>query len=40
VQPEALEEIDAWLAPYRRMWTESLAALDAHLAAIDEGRRG
>ena len=32
VRPEPLVEIDAWLAPYRRMWARSLDALEAHLA--------
>jgi DNA-binding transcriptional ArsR family regulator len=31
VRPEPLREIDAWLAPYRSMWTESLDALERHL---------
>ena len=31
VRPEPLEELDAWLAPYRRMWTDSLDALARHL---------
>ena len=31
VEPAALVEIDAWLAPYRRMWTNRLDALEAHL---------
>jgi DNA-binding transcriptional ArsR family regulator len=31
VRPEPLEELDAWLAPYRRMWTRSLDALARHL---------
>jgi DNA-binding transcriptional ArsR family regulator len=31
VRPEPLEELDAWLAPYRRMWTHSLDALARHL---------
>ena len=34
VRPEPLEELDAWLAPYRRMWSTSLDALERHL---DEG---
>jgi DNA-binding transcriptional ArsR family regulator len=34
VRPEPLEEVDAWLAPYRRMWSTSLDALERHL---DEG---
>lgn len=32
VEPSALAEIDAWLAPYRRLWTQRLDALEAHLA--------
>ena len=31
VRPEPLAELDAWLAPYRRMWTRSLDALEKHL---------
>jgi len=30
-RPEPLAEIDAWLAPYRRYWTDSLDALERHL---------
>ena len=32
VQPEPLVRLDAWLAPYRRMWSGRLDALEAHLA--------
>ncbi len=35
VRPEPLAEIDAWLAPYRRFWTDRLDALEHHLD--DEG---
>ncbi len=31
VEPGALADIDAWLTPYRRLWTDRLAALEAHL---------
>jgi DNA-binding transcriptional ArsR family regulator len=31
VNPEPLAEIDAWLAPYRRLWTQKLDALENHL---------
>ncbi|MFI0420650.1 ArsR/SmtB family transcription factor [Spongiactinospora sp. 9N601] len=31
LRPEPLAEIDAWLAPYRRLWAASLDALEAHL---------
>jgi DNA-binding transcriptional ArsR family regulator len=30
-----LREIDAWLAPYRARWTESLDALERHLDRVD-----
>jgi DNA-binding transcriptional ArsR family regulator len=31
VRPEPLAEIDAWLEPYRRFWTDRLDALERHL---------
>jgi DNA-binding transcriptional ArsR family regulator len=31
LRPEPLAEVDAWLAPYRRLWTRSLDRLDQHL---------
>jgi DNA-binding transcriptional ArsR family regulator len=31
VRPEPLAEIDAWLAPYRRLWASKLDALERHL---------
>jgi DNA-binding transcriptional ArsR family regulator len=31
LRPEPLAEIDAWLAPYRRMWAQSFDALERHL---------
>ena len=34
--PEPLRAIDQWLAPYRRMWTESFAALERHLDAMPD----
>ena len=33
LRPEPLAEVDAWLAPYRRMWMESLDALERRLDA-------
>ncbi|HVV13168.1 metalloregulator ArsR/SmtB family transcription factor [Amycolatopsis sp.] len=32
--PQPLAELDAWLAPYRALWTASFDALERHL---DEG---
>ncbi len=31
VCPEPLKEIDEWLEPYRRMWSERLDELERHL---------
>jgi DNA-binding transcriptional ArsR family regulator len=31
LRPEPLAEVDAWLAPYRRLWASSLDALERHL---------
>jgi DNA-binding transcriptional ArsR family regulator len=31
VRPEPLADLDAWLAPYRRLWSRSLDALERHL---------
>ena len=35
LRPEPLAEVDAWLAPYRRLWRESLDALERHLDATE-----
>lgn len=31
INPSRLAELDAWLAPYRRLWNERLDALGEHL---------
>ncbi|GID28477.1 ArsR/SmtB family transcription factor [Paractinoplanes brasiliensis] len=31
LEPGPFRELDAWLAPYRRMWTHHLAELERHL---------
>lgn len=31
LQPELPAELDAWLAPYRQLWTEGLETLERHL---------
>ena len=38
VRPEPLAEIDAWLAPYRRLWARSLDALERHLDETEDRR--
>jgi DNA-binding transcriptional ArsR family regulator len=31
LKPEPLQQFDAWLAPFRRLWTERVDALERHL---------
>lgn len=31
IDPRPLRSLDAWLAPYRRLWTKHLDALERHL---------
>lgn len=31
IRPEPLEEVDAWLAPFRRFWSAQVDALERHL---------
>ena len=35
LRPEPLAEVDAWLEPYRRLWSARLNALEAHLDRKD-----
>src|ERR1700759_3780483 len=36
LRPEPLQELDAWLAPFRRFWSAHVAALERHLDQMDE----
>jgi DNA-binding transcriptional ArsR family regulator len=36
LRTKPLAELDAWLAPYRRMWADSLDALERRLNATEE----
>ena len=36
VEPRPLAELDVWLAPYRRLWNESLDRFEAHLDAQED----
>jgi DNA-binding transcriptional ArsR family regulator len=38
VRPEPLRDIDAWLEPYRAMWSGSLDALERHLDEMEDQR--
>src|SRR5579872_5922078 len=35
LKPEALQEMDAWLAPFRRFWSAHVDALERHLDRTD-----
>jgi DNA-binding transcriptional ArsR family regulator len=37
LRPEPLQAIDEWLAPYRRLWSGHLGALERHLDAMPDG---
>jgi len=37
VNPLPLRDLDAWLAPYRKMWSGRLDALERHLDDMSEG---
>jgi DNA-binding transcriptional ArsR family regulator len=39
LRPQRLREIDAWLAPYRSLWTASLDALEQHLEDMAKEER-
>ena len=36
LKPESLQEVDAWLAPFRRFWSAHVDALERHLDRMDE----
>jgi DNA-binding transcriptional ArsR family regulator len=36
LKPEPLQEIDAWLAPFRRFWNAHVDALERHLDRIEK----
>jgi DNA-binding transcriptional ArsR family regulator len=40
IRPEPLIELDAWLATYRGLWTESLDRLEQHLDKKASQRKG
>jgi DNA-binding transcriptional ArsR family regulator len=35
LKPEPLEEVEAWLAPFRRLWSAHVDALERHLDRMD-----
>jgi DNA-binding transcriptional ArsR family regulator len=36
LRPEPFQEVDAWLAPFRRFWSAHIDALERHLDRIDQ----
>jgi len=45
LKPEPLQEVEAWLLPFRRLWSAHLDRLERHLDRMDEpprtkGKRG
>ena len=36
LQPEALRELDDWLAPYRALWSAGLDRLERHLEDMEQ----
>jgi DNA-binding transcriptional ArsR family regulator len=40
IRPEPLMEIDAWLAPFRRLWTAHVDALERHLDRMGQAAQG
>jgi DNA-binding transcriptional ArsR family regulator len=39
LKPEPLQELDAWLTPFRRFWSAHLDALERHLDRIEQSTR-
>jgi DNA-binding transcriptional ArsR family regulator len=39
IRPEPLRDVDAWLAPFRRIWSARVDALERHLDRMDRGPR-
>ena len=40
LRPEPLQEIDAWLAPFRRFWSAHVDALERHLDQMEHTKSG
>lgn len=36
LRPEPLQEVDAWLAPFRRFWSAHVDALERHLDRMEK----
>jgi hypothetical protein len=40
LKPEPLQEVDAWLAPFRRFWSAHVDALERHLDRMEHQHQG
>ncbi len=38
LKPEPFQEVDAWLAPFRRFWSAHVDALERHLDRMDQSK--
>ncbi len=38
LKPEPLQELDTWLAPFRRFWSAHVDALERHLDRMDQSK--
>jgi len=38
LKPDPFQEVDAWLAPFRRFWSSHVDALERHLDRMDPSR--
>ena len=38
LKPEPLQEVDAWLAPFRRFWSAHVDALERHLDRMEQAK--
>ena len=39
LKPEPLQKVDAWLAQFRRFWSDHVDALERHLDRMDQSTR-
>jgi len=39
LKPEPFQEVEAWLAPFRRFWSRHIDALERHLDRMDRSTR-
>jgi len=37
LNPRPLQEVDAWLEPFRRVWSKHVDALERHLEGMEKG---